>query len=152
MRKQGIRGRLIAGAAGLTAALALAPAVAAGAGTGLVTAKVPAGQTIAQLRAQLFIQRVSCTQICDLTTTAVVSLDDARRLGFKGTTPWVTVASSYIRLKANKTTEVRLVVTPQGTKLLAKAKGSLRVVGRLVAHPRAKPAAVGRASWSVVLK
>lgn len=154
-RREAVLLRLFALAGLVVALVGVSPASARRSAHTFLTGKVPAGQTVADLRNQQFVEQVACTRGCDVTTIASIALADARRLGFKGQAPaepWVEIASSYIRLKANTPTAVHLVLTPQGRKLLAKATGNVRVVGRLLAHPSANHRAVGRAQWSVALK
>jgi len=127
----------------------------AGAAAGFVNAKVPGGQTVLDFRNQGFVQTVTCSRACDVTTFVSIALSDARRLGFKGaqpSTPWVKVASSYIRLKSGTPTKVGFVLNPQGKALLGRAKSGLRVVGRIIAISTANRKVHSQASWSSVLK
>lgn len=139
----------------LVALAAAAPAAVLASTASLITVKVPAGQTVASLRYQAFVQTASCSRPCDLTTVVSISLSDAKRLGFKGAAPpsgRVTVASSYVRLKANTPTQVRFVVSATGKKLLSKVRGRLRVAGKLTAIPRSSPTTHVGASWQATLK
>jgi hypothetical protein len=127
---------------------------AASATSGLITATVAPGQTVAQLRYQLFEQKVRCTQWCDATTVVTISIDDARRLGYTGSAPSngrVMVASNFTRIKPGASTATRFVVTAQGKKLLAKAKRGLHVSGLVTAFPRGKPKLVANVRWATVL-
>jgi hypothetical protein len=161
MRKQeehamaGSRKRALALTASVVALAAVAPATVRAAGSTLVTAKVPAGQTVAMLRYQLFVQKVKCTRACETTTIVSIPLGDAQKLGYNGPTPakpWVEVASNYTRLKANAVTEIRFVLNAQGKKLLPKAKHGLHIVGNVTAFPRGNPKAQSRVNWSAELK
>jgi hypothetical protein len=136
------------------AVLAVAvPAVAAAAGTTFLKASVPAGQSVRDLRNQWFVQKLSCSRTCDATTIVSIALRDARKLGFKGpAAPWVRVASSYVRLKPGTPTKVAFVVSSQGKALLPKAKGSLRIVGRITAFATADRTLQDNAGWSAVLR
>jgi hypothetical protein len=123
------------------------------ASSGFVRAKVAGGQTVLDLRNQGFVQTVTCSRGCDVTTVVSIALSDARRLGFKGAaTPWVRVASSYVRLKSNTPTKVGFVLSRQGRILLPRAKSGLRVVGRLIAIATANRRLHSLAGWSTVLE
>jgi hypothetical protein len=103
---------------------------------------------------QLF-QTVTCSQVCDVTTTVSITLKDARSLGYKtsgSSTSPVTVASSYVRLKANTPTNVGFVLSTDGRRLLPKAKSGLQILGKLTAFAKASRTVHGSAAWRIVLK
>jgi hypothetical protein len=140
-----------------TAVLALASQLAASGlsargASGLVTATVPQGQTVADLRNQLFVQNLTCSQACDATTWVSISAKDARQLGFKGGGSSVAVASSYVRLKPNKSTKVGFVLTKDGKTLLRKAKAGLHVSGRVTTFSTTKRSVHASTGWHVTLK
>src|SRR4051794_6704641 len=147
--------RLLALAGCLVALAAALPAATFGAGPTFVKARVASGQTVRDLRNQWFVQKVTCTRGCDVTTIVSIALSDARRLGFKGGNagkPWVEVASSYVRLRPKVTTNVPFVLTRQGRALLPQAHSGLRIVGRLTAIATANLRVHSSASWGTVLK
>jgi hypothetical protein len=125
---------------------------AAGAAASFVKATVRPGQPAVSLLNQGFVENVTCTRACDVTTVVSISLADAKKLGFKGGTPRVVVASSFARLKANTPSKVIFVATPQGKKLLPKAKPGLGAQGQLTAIARTNRTAINKTNWSVKLK
>ena len=151
-RRLAVRGLLSAACVGV---LAASIAGVAGARSPLVTATVTRGQTVAQLRYQLFTQKLECTASCDATTIVFIKFDDARRLGFAGTSPphgRVMVASNFTRVKPNALMETRFVVNAQGKRLLARARSGLHVYGLVTAFPRGKPNLAENVTWETTLK
>jgi hypothetical protein len=141
----------LAGGAILVAVAALAYGVnAATANPVVVSVAVPQGQTLRQLIAGTFVEKLRCSVSCRATTNLVLSGKLARRLQFPGAKSSLPYGISLIdaRLRANRWTTVRLRAGEQARILLSKSKAPIRIDGVIYAQAAVSPAKKGATGWS----
>ena len=126
----------------------------AGARPALIAAKVPPNQTIRQLIAGKFVEKLRCTQSCRATTNLVLSGTVAKRLGFPGAKPKEAYGIALIttQLARGKWTNVRLTAGAQAKKLLAKSKTKVPLNAVVYARTTADKPLKGAASWRMTLR
>jgi len=137
---------------GVLVALAMAPgAIAAGGKTPLVVAKAPLGQTVQDLLKGKFVEKVTCSRACTMTTSVVIRPRMARRLGFTKVVDgqWVEIGSAKRVLSAKTPTKVTIRLNAQAKRRLVKANSGLQVLGRVNATSNRTPRTRGSAGWVV---
>ena len=115
---------------------------------------VPPGQSVRQLIAGTFVEKVRCTEACIATTNLVISADLAKQLHFpsvKAKQPYA-IALIATPLKAGEWTTVRLRAGSQARPLLAKSAGSIRIDGVIYGRSRSNASHKGAGGWSLLLR
>jgi hypothetical protein len=151
MRRQHIHG-IYTGLLLATVLVAVAPT--ARAGPVLISANVPAGQTLRQLIAGTFIEKVRCAEACSATTNIVITPQTAKRLqfpGVKANQPYA-IALIVTELKAGEWTTIRLRAGSQARPLLAKSPVDVRIDGVIYGQSRADRSHRGATGWSAVVR
>jgi hypothetical protein len=120
----------------------------------LVAARVPPNQTVRQLIAGKFVEKLRCTQNCRATTNLLLNGTVAKRLGFRGAKPREAYGIALIttRLAKGKWTSVRLSAGTQAKKLLAKSKTSVPLNAVVYVRTTADKPLKGAASWRMTLR
>jgi hypothetical protein len=116
----------------------------------LLTVAVPQGQTVRQLIAGKFIEKLRCSESCSATTNLVLSGELARKLHFPDAKSNQSYGIALItaRLPGGRWTTVHLRAGDQARTLLAKTKAPLRIDGVIYAHSTISAARKGATGWS----
>ena len=151
-----MRRRLFHGTCRSLAPVAVLAAFApfARAGAPFITATVPPGQSVRQLLAGTFIEKVRCVEACVATTNLVISPALAKQLHFPSVKPKQPYAIALIQtnLKAGAWTTIRLRAGSQARPLLAKSASTIRVDGVIYGRSSTNASHKGAGGWSVMLR